>query len=108
LDCAYVFKDRLDSHQLPSLKSHANTDKNTNDLPRREDLNYIPSRMMEQDQLEQKLKAEAFDRLMEKYRTLEDGDGFYSRHWLEFSVFLEQEAQKVQLTLGNQPAISDS
>ena len=58
--------------------------------------------MTEQDQLEQQLKAEAFDRLMEKYRTLEDSDGFYSRHWLDFSFFLEQEAEKVQLILSNQ------
>ena len=64
--------------------------------------------MTEQDQLAQQLKAEAFDRLMEKYRSLEDGNGFYSRHWLEFSVFLEQEAQKVQLTLGNPPENYDS
>ena len=64
--------------------------------------------MTEQDQLEQRLKAEAFDRLMEKYRTLEDGDGFYSRHWLEFSVFLEQQAQEIQLTLGTQPENRDS
>jgi len=64
--------------------------------------------MTEQDQLAQQLKAEAFDRLMEKYRSLEDGNGFYSQHWLEFSVFLEQEAQKVQLTLGNQPENYDS
>ena len=64
--------------------------------------------MTEQDQLAQQLKAEAFDRLMEKYRSLEDGNGFYSHHWLEFSVFLEQEAQKVQLTLGNQPENYDS
>ena len=55
--------------------------------------------MTEQDRLQFRLKAEAFDRLVEKYRSLEDDDGFYSRHWLEFSELLEQEVRQIQWVL---------
>ena len=56
--------------------------------------------MCEQDRLEWKLKAEAFDRLTEKYRSLEDHDGFYSRNWLELSEQLETELKQLKWVLG--------
>ena len=46
-----------------------------------------------------KLKAEAFDRLVEKYQSLEKCDGFYSQNWLEFTELFEQELQKLKSTL---------
>ena len=62
-------------------------------------MDYIPGWMREQDRLEWKLKAEAFDRLVEKYRSLEDHDGFYSRNWLELSEQLETELKQLRWVL---------
>ena len=63
-------------------------------------MDYIHGGMREQDRLEWKLKAEAFDRLAEKYRSLEDHDGFYSRNWLELSEQLETELKRLKWVLG--------
>ncbi len=62
-------------------------------------MDYISGCMREQDRLERKLKAEAFDRLTEKYRSLEDHDGFYSRNWLELSEQLETELNQLKWVL---------
>ena len=62
-------------------------------------MDYIPGCMREQDRLEWKLKAEAFDRLVEKYRSLENYDGFYSRNWLELSEQLETELKQLRWVL---------
>ena len=62
-------------------------------------MDYIPGTMREQDRLEWKLKAEAFDRLIAKYRSLENHDGFYSRNWLELTDHLDKELKHLQQVL---------
>ncbi len=62
-------------------------------------VDYIPRWMREQDRLEWKLKAEAFDRLVETYQGLEDHDGFYSRNWLELSEQMETELKQLSWIL---------
>ncbi len=58
--------------------------------------------MSEQEQLEMRLKAEAFDRIRDKYRSLENEDGFYSRNWLEFSELIEVEIKRMRWILKKQ------
>jgi hypothetical protein len=63
-------------------------------------MDYIRAGMGEQDRLERRLKAQAFDRLVQKYRTLENEDGFYSRNWVELSEQLESELRQLRRVLG--------
>lgn len=56
--------------------------------------------MSEQEQLLQRLKAEAFDRLVERYRGLRDDAGFYSKNWVELTELLEAEIKKIQWIAG--------
>jgi len=55
--------------------------------------------MSEQEQLEMRLKAEAFERIRDKYRTLENDDGFYSRNWVELSELIEGEVKRIRWIL---------
>ena len=58
--------------------------------------------MSEQEQLEMRLKAEAFERIRDKYRTLENDDGFYSRNWVELSELIEGEVNRIRWILKKQ------
>ena len=69
-------------------------------------MDYISGYMRRQAPLAWKLKAEAFERLVEKYQSLENHDGFYSRNWLELTELLEaelKELKKVLLSDGESP-----
>ena len=55
--------------------------------------------MGEQEQLEMRLKAKAFDRILGKYRNLETDDGFYSRNWVELAELLEAEVNRIRWIL---------
>jgi len=46
-----------------------------------------------------RLKAEAFERIRDKYRTLENDDGFYSRNWVELSELIEGEVKRIRWIL---------
>lgn len=59
----------------------------------------VISAMKEQEQLEARLKAEAFDRLLEKYRSLEDDAGFYSKNWVELTELIEAEVKRIRWIL---------
>ena len=63
--------------------------------------------MHQQASLALKLKAEAFDRLVEKYRSLENHDGFYSRNWLELTELLEAELQELKWVLSSEAEPSE-
>lgn len=62
-------------------------------------MDYIPGCMRRQVPLDWKLKAEAFERLVEKYQSLDNHDGFYSRNWLEFTELLEAELKELKWVL---------
>ncbi len=51
--------------------------------------------MGEQEQDLLQLKAEAFDRIVTRYRNLQDEDGFYSRNWIELAEAIEAELSKL-------------
>ena len=55
--------------------------------------------MREQEQLEARLKAEAFDRILERYQNLENDDGFYSKNWVELSELIEAELKRIRWIL---------
>lgn len=59
----------------------------------------VISLMKEQEQLEARLKAEAFDRVLEKYRSLEDDDGFYSKNWVVLTELIEAEIKRIRWIL---------
>ncbi|MBI4444460.1 MAG: hypothetical protein HY645_01020 [Acidobacteria bacterium] len=46
--------------------------------------------------MELKKKAEAFDRIVNLYRSLQDDAGFYSRNWVEMTELIEEELKKVR------------
>ncbi len=52
--------------------------------------------MNEQELRVLKLKAEAFDRLVEKYKSLQDEAGFYSRNWVELAELIEAALEKLR------------
>lgn len=56
--------------------------------------------MSQTTDLERRLKSEAFDRIIESYRALEDNAGFYSKHWVELTEVIEGELQRLQWVLG--------
>lgn len=56
--------------------------------------------MSEREQLAQRLKAEAFDRILQKYSSLEHDAGFYSKNWVELSELIEAEAKQIQWIVG--------
>ncbi len=62
-------------------------------------MDYSPGYMRRQAPLAWKLKSEAFERLVKKYRSLENHDGFYSRNWLELTEFLEAELKELKWVL---------
>ncbi len=70
-------------------------------------MDYISGLMHQQAPLAWKLKAEAFDRLVEKYRSLENHDGFYSRNWLELTELLEAELQELKWVLSSEAEPSE-
>ncbi len=70
-------------------------------------MDYISGLMRQQAPLAWKLKAEAFDRLVEKYRSLENHDGFYSRNWLELTELLEAELQELKWVLSSEAGPSE-
>jgi len=41
-----------------------------------------------------KLKAECFDRIVEKYSHLQADAGFYSKNWVELAEVIENEIKK--------------
>lgn len=63
--------------------------------------------MSEQEELRLRLKAEAFDRLVEKYQDLKGDDGFYSKNWVELSDFMEQEIRQLIWITGADPSLTD-
>ncbi len=63
--------------------------------------------MSEQEQLRRRLKAEAFDRLVDKYRDLKADDGFYSKNWVELSELIEHEIQQLIWITGSDPSVTD-
>lgn len=42
-----------------------------------------------------KIKAECFDRIAEKYNSLQADAGFYSKNWVELAEVIEAETKKV-------------
>ncbi len=38
-----------------------------------------------------KLKADCFDRIVEKYNNLQENTGFYSKNWVELAEVIEDE-----------------
>ncbi len=52
--------------------------------------------MNEQESRILNLKAEAFDRLVEKYKSLQDEAGFYSRNWVELAELIEAALEKLR------------
>lgn len=56
--------------------------------------------MSEREQLTQRLKAEAFDRIVEKHGLLQDDAGFYSKNWVELSELIEAEAKQIRWIVG--------
>ena len=52
--------------------------------------------MNEQELRVLKLKAEAFDRLVERYKSLQDEAGFYSRNWVELAELIEAALEKLR------------
>ena len=49
--------------------------------------------MDEQQLMLSALKAEAFDRIVDKYRELQDS-GFYSKNWVELAEVIENELKE--------------
>ncbi len=41
-----------------------------------------------------KLKADSFDRIVEKYNNLQEDTGFYSKNWVELAEVIEDEIRK--------------
>jgi len=41
-----------------------------------------------------KLKADCFDRIVEKYNNLQEDTGFYSKNWVELAEVIEDEIKK--------------
>ena len=41
-----------------------------------------------------KLKADCFDRIVEKYNNLQADTGFYSKNWVELAEVIEDEIKK--------------
>ncbi len=58
--------------------------------------------MSEQDQLLQRLKAESFDRVVERYRSLQNDAGFYSKNWVELAELLEAEIKRIHWISGGE------
>ncbi len=60
--------------------------------------------MTDQTNLLTRLKAEAFDRIVEAYGSLEDDDGFYSKNWVELSELIEAEIKRIRWITSDQQA----
>lgn len=45
---------------------------------------------------EQELKAEAFDRIVGKFKSLEKDTGFYMRNWVELAELIEAEIERIK------------
>lgn len=56
--------------------------------------------MSEQEKLLTRIKAEAFDRVAEKYSSLQDEAGFYSSNWVELSEVIEAELRRIRWIAG--------
>ena len=71
-------------------------------------MDYISQSMQEQDLKVLRLKAEAFDRLVKRYRTLQLQSGFYSKNWLEIEQLIESALENLRLLKqGKGPDLSD-
>lgn len=50
-----------------------------------------------------RIKAEAFDRVVAKYGSLQGEAGFYSSNWVELSEVIEAELRRIRWIAGGKP-----